>query len=122
MKSQSNNHHDFPLTESQTIHDPETLLIDKWIKKSNQSKKLKDILKKKENAKFVGSFTDGSMVSRGTDKMKMGATWIQTAGPFQASLEDWPSSTRAESMAILSVLLTVTRECWVRIKTVVKLA
>jgi len=59
-------------------------------------------------------YTDGSLIDRGIEEemkeTKMGAAWIQTKGPrllssFKCGLKDWPSSCRAEAVAILIALL-----------------
>src|SRR5438876_444747 len=57
-------------------------------------------------------YTDGSMYNRGQQEVTMGAAWIQTKGPNPESwhatgVENWPSSTRAETTAIATALLTI---------------
>jgi exonuclease III/ribonuclease HI len=59
-------------------------------------------------------YTDGSLIDRGIEEeakeTRMGAAWIQTKGPmllssFKCGIQDWPSSCRAEAVAILIALL-----------------
>jgi ribonuclease HI/endonuclease/exonuclease/phosphatase family metal-dependent hydrolase len=67
-------------------------------------------------------YTDGSMFNRGQQEVTMGAAWIQTKGPNPGSwhatgVENWPSSTRAETTAITTALLTVPSNSKVTIHT-----
>ena len=93
-------------------------LIHKWIDTKIYSKQLiqalednttKDPVNEKSNYEF---YTDGSLKDRGNEQVSMGSSWIQTVGPnpntnFQASTSSWPSSSKAEAMAIFLALLTV---------------
>ena len=52
----------------------------------------------------------------------MGAAWIQTSGPqpgsyFKTEVENWPSASRPEVMAIATALLTVPENKRVEIHT-----
>ena len=59
-------------------------------------------------------YTDGSVTDIGTDHCSMGIGWVQILNnqvlhQFLASIKLWPSSYRAELMAILSAITTVSR-------------
>ena len=74
------------------------------------------------NSKQLEFYTDGSLSNLSSKNMSMGIGWIQTnnSAPnveFFARITEWPSSTRAEIMAILSALITCPNSCDVTIFT-----
>jgi ribonuclease HI len=80
-----------------------------------------NISKSRETPQITYEFyTDGSLYNRGQQEITMGAAWIQTKGPNMGSwqatgVENWPSLTRAETMAIAIALLTVPPDSKVKI-------
>jgi len=67
-------------------------------------------------------YTDGSLGKAHDQSSRMGAAWLQTEGPnpgrtFQAGIDNWPSSTRAELVAILLATLSVPNGSIVEIRT-----
>ena len=67
-------------------------------------------------------YTDSSLINEPDQGKRMGAAWLQTEGPnqgnsFAAGVTDWPSSYRAELVAIILVVLTVPQESKVEIVT-----
>ena len=57
-------------------------------------------------------YTDGSLKDRGNIQMSMGSSWIQTLGSnpnttFKTGSTSWPSSFKAETIAIFTVLLII---------------
>jgi ribonuclease HI len=75
--------------------------------------------------KYTGPFqfyTDGSLGRVQDQSLRMGAAWIQTDGSnpgrsFQAAVDNWPSSTRAELVAIILAILSVPNDSAVEIRT-----
>ena len=62
--------------------------------------------------KTLEFFINGSLTNLEKDNMKMGLGWIQTntsaaASSFSASIKNFPSSTKAETYALLTTLLVV---------------
>ena len=110
------------------LHDFGTTLIHKWILSKKDSELLVEAYKANKALDNQDSntcyefYTDGSLKSRGSKEVAMGSAWIQTQGPqpnstFKASPSCWPSSFKAESVAILMALLTVPDRRKVRIYT-----
>ena len=67
-------------------------------------------------------YTDGSLGSAKNQEKRMGAAWLQTKGPnqdnfFATGVTDWPSSHRAELVAIILAVLTVPQASRVKIVT-----
>jgi ribonuclease HI len=56
-------------------------------------------------------YTDGSVKNIASKNMKMGLGWIKTndehnCHTFKAAIEDWPSSTKAELIALITAIIT----------------
>jgi ribonuclease HI len=117
-----------PLQSTIVIQDLSLTLISRWIK----SKAYKDLLleavlenqeKDNKNVKATYEFyTDGSLKDRGSLKSAMESSWIQTLGPnpntiFKIGSSSWPSSSKAEALAIFTALLTVPEKRKVKIVT-----
>ena len=71
---------------------------------------------------FLSFYTNGSLLSANTEHMTMGIGWIQssTSSPnfeFKAKILDWPSSTRAETILILSAIIIYPVNCSIEIFT-----
>jgi hypothetical protein len=103
-----------------------TEIINKHISSQEHKDELNKVLiqnlSKETSEPIYEFYTDGSLIDRGTETMKMGAAWLQTSGPNPGSLfftevSDWPSSFRAETTAILTAILTVTPNSKVTIYT-----
>jgi ribonuclease HI len=67
-------------------------------------------------------YTDGSLINGNTEQVTMGIGWIQssTSSPnfeFKAKILDWPSSTRAETILILSAIIIYPVNCSIEIFT-----
>src|SRR6185312_8811784 len=67
-------------------------------------------------------YTNGSVTDIGTDRCLMGIGWVQILNnqvlhQFSASIKLWPSSYKAELMAILLAITTVSRNSQVYIFT-----
>jgi ribonuclease HI len=67
-------------------------------------------------------YTDGSLGNTPDQEKKMGAAWLQTKGPnpgnfYLASITDWPSSCKAELVAIILAIVTVPQSSKVEIVT-----
>jgi ribonuclease HI len=67
-------------------------------------------------------YTDGSLSHFSQQDIKLSCAWIQTKNinvehSFSCSLESFPSSTKAELMAIMTALLTCPQHCLVSIYT-----
>jgi len=67
-------------------------------------------------------YTDGSLGNSSDGEKRMGAAWVQTEGPnqgnfFAAGVTDWPSSYRAEIVAIILAMLTVPQNSEIEIVT-----
>jgi exonuclease III/ribonuclease HI len=79
----------------------------------------------KETFKYASAlsfYTDGSLSGAGTVNMQMGLGWVQVNSSqssltFSASCNNFPSSSRAEILAILSVLTVVPSYCDIDIFT-----
>jgi ribonuclease HI len=105
------------------IHDILGLdLINKWIRSEEYNAQLSTALIDNTGANLLEFYTDGSLINQGTDQIRMGAAWIQSKGPkidssFKCGLENWPSSSHAEVVAILTALLVTPEYCKVDIKT-----
>ena len=72
------------------------------------------------NAKELHFYTDGSVIDLGKESMSMSFAILQThpnapSIKFKALLENWPSSTRAETVAVVTALLLVPKNCSVKI-------
>ena len=124
----NNNNINFPQQPTIPLTDFGSSLINKWIKTKIYSRQLAqaledNITKDSKNEKYNYEFyTDGSLKDRGNDQVSMGSSWIQTIGPnsntiFQTSINSWPSSSKAEAIAIFSALLTVPPKKSVEIHT-----
>ena len=75
-----------------------------------------------QNNNCLTFYTDGLLVNQGMHDVIMGVGWIQTdlSTPgccFLEKLEQWPSSTRTETMVILTALYTCPSKCKVTIIT-----
>jgi ribonuclease HI len=67
-------------------------------------------------------YTDGSVTNISTDQCKMSIGWVQIYNntiqqTFSAPIQHWPSSYKAELIAILSAISTCPRNCKVEIYT-----
>src|ERR1043165_4455974 len=65
-------------------------------------------------------YTDGSLSNLRHKDMSMGIVQMNPLTPqfqFYACISDWPSSTRAETMAILTAIYVCPKECSVTIMT-----
>ena len=67
-------------------------------------------------------YTDGSVIDIGTNQCSMGIGWVQIHSDqiihkFTAQLQNWPSSYKAELLAILSAISTVPRNSTINIFT-----
>ncbi len=67
-------------------------------------------------------YTDGSLTNLNTEDVAMGIGWTQVEPNtpnrnFSARVKDWPSSSRAELLAIMTALYTCPRTCTVCIFT-----
>ena len=93
-------------------------LIERWITTREHKERLTGqynnnvILDAQTNKNLYEFYTDGSLKDRGNKKSLMGSAWIQTLGPnpgttFQCSTINWPSSSKAEAIAIFTALLTI---------------
>jgi L-asparaginase/Glu-tRNA(Gln) amidotransferase subunit D len=103
-----------------------TEIINKHISSQEHKDELNKVLIQNLSKETIEStyefYTDGSLIDRSTETMKMGAAWLQTMGPNPGSLfftgvSEWPSSFRAETTAILIAILTVTPNSKVTIYT-----
>ena len=86
-------------------------LIDQIIKEQQHQTTLKLITKNIEYNQYLEIYTDGSLISPLTPSCKMGIGWFvaninQQRVQFQASLKHFPSSTKAEIVAVLTALIT----------------
>jgi len=117
-----------PIQPTITTSDLSSSLIKKWIQTEVYVKQLTEaynnnIHQENTNEKPKYEFyTDGSLKDRSYNQTAMGSAWIQTIGPnpnstFKLSSENWPSSSRAEILAIFTTLLTVPIERTVEIFT-----
>ena len=75
-----------------------------------------------EHESTLSFYTDGSLANAGTCDMSMGLGWVALSSSiseltFSASASLFPSSTRAELLALLSALLVVPRFCTVTVYT-----
>ena len=96
------------------------LLIDELINEQSYREQLKEIASKYCNNKELEFYTDGSLYNIGTNDIKMEIGWIQTnidTSPafFMASIEYFPSSTKAETIALLTAILVSPPNCKVTI-------
>jgi hypothetical protein len=100
------------------IDDLNTTLIHKWIISKEYKNTLLELYlnnKAKDNQETNSPYefyTDGSLKDRSSTETAMGSAWIQTQGPqpnstFKSSSSYWPSSSKAEAIAIFTALLTV---------------
>src|SRR5437016_12690660 len=68
-------------------------------------------------------YSDGSMSHAGSTNLKMGYGWIgfdsdmNQIDSFYASTNLWPSSTRAEISALLSILMVIPSNCSIQLYT-----
>ena len=67
-------------------------------------------------------YTDGSVINLGNSRCSMGIAWIQTFNDsiihqFSAQIQYWPSSYKAELIAILSAICTCPRNSTIHIYT-----
>ncbi|RIA79918.1 hypothetical protein C1645_839635 [Glomus cerebriforme] len=74
------------------------------------------------HASSLSFYTDSSLYGAGSTDMKMGIAWKQVDSScpclsFNASLDNFPSSSRAEIAAVLSAICTVPVNCVVHIFT-----
>ena len=77
---------------------------------------------KNQSSKFLTFYTDGSLSQFGQQNIKLSCAWIQIKNTniehsFSCSLKSFPSSTKAELMAIMTALLTCPQNCLVSIYT-----
>ena len=110
------------------IEDLGISLIKKWIAMENYKNQLitnyKTNLKAKapNRSRVYEFYSDGSLKDRGNANSLMGSAWIQTAGinmgaSFQCGVKNWPSSSKAEAIAIFTALLTVPESSTAKIFT-----
>ena len=110
------------------IEDLGQILIERWIESKDHKEQLLKAYINNTNTDVFGVkttyefYTDGSLKNRGYDNSLMGSAWIQTLGPnpnttFQNSSLNWPSSSKAEAIAIFTALLTVPKSRKVEIFT-----
>jgi ribonuclease HI len=83
---------------------------------------LQTITNHNSNSTELTFYTDGSVINLATAQCSMGISWIQTtnsiiAHTFQAQIQNWPCSFKAELTAILSAIITAPRGCTVHIHT-----
>jgi ribonuclease HI len=76
----------------------------------------------RDQTKDFQFYTDGSLGNTVDQDRRMGAAWLQTKGPNQdnfyiTGVTDWPSSCRAELVAIILAVLTVPQTSKVEIVT-----
>jgi ribonuclease HI len=111
-----------------SIIDLGNTLIHKWILTESYKNQLveaynNNLTKDNNSIETIYEFyTDGSLQNRGSTQMSMGSAWIQTSGPnpnttFRISSTTWPSSSKAETIAIFTALLTIPEERNVKIFT-----
>ena len=67
-------------------------------------------------------YTDGSLQNIGTKDVRMGVGWIQTNSnypceKFCAQITNWPSSTRAETLALFTALTVSPRNTMIQVYT-----
>src|SRR5436190_5201258 len=99
-----------------------TNLIERYITSSTAVNQLKVIQHSFNTASHLEFYTDGSVINIGQESMSMSLAFVQTNSrypqtKYNAILERFPSSTRAESFAILAALLTAPLGCYVDIFT-----
>jgi exonuclease III/ribonuclease HI len=99
--------------------DSNNLLI-KFTERGPIQKELYLIQSQLTDEKELHFYTDGSVIDLGKESMSMSFALIQThprapSVNFKALLENWPSSTRAETAAIATSLLLVPKNCYVKI-------
>ena len=107
--------------DQQYVSLPENL-IHRFIQPGIIASQLTHIQRGFFNAPFLEFYTDGSLINVGREMMSMSCAFIQTRDPypqsnFIATLERFPSSTRAESFSVLAALLTAPHNCHVDIYT-----
>lgn len=96
-------------------------IIRAYIKNEAYKEKLIELLKK-NSGKSYNFYIDSSLVDRGTDKVRIGAGFIQMWGPntgvqFKYRVKNWPSFLHPEAIVILTTILTVPYGSNVRIFT-----
>jgi ribonuclease HI len=99
--------------------------INKLLKFTNKGpiqKELFTIQHNLQNATNLEFYTDGSLIDFGKEFMSMGFAFVQThnSAPkieFKASLENWPTATRAETAALVAALLVTPVNCNIKIYT-----
>src|SRR5215216_6805128 len=89
---------------------------------SSYHDQLRSITSEISTCKHLSFYTDGSLSASKTDQCKMGIGWIcytdlNSQLMFNASIEYWPSSTRAEIFAILSALIISPKHLTIQIYT-----
>ena len=89
---------------------------------NSSSRILNQIKHSFHNSAALTFYTDGSLHNLGSSDAIMGIGWIQSdpvssGCSFSAWVTQWPSSTRAETMAILTAIYTCPPECIVMINT-----
>ncbi|RIA90923.1 hypothetical protein C1645_822761, partial [Glomus cerebriforme] len=81
--------------------------IDKYLKKTNCRNELKNIKMKLHNVDNLIFYTDGSLIEANTQNIDMTFSFHNTNMnlTFSSRCNNWPSSTHAELMGILSAIL-----------------
>jgi len=87
-------------------------LINEIINEQTYQQQLNHIASMYKDEKVLEFYIDGSLSNLGKESIKMGLGWIQTntsaaASFFSASIKNFPSSTKAETYALLTTLLVV---------------
>jgi ribonuclease HI len=121
----------YSLAIKRPLHIPATLpsiiidnsSIEDIFQASNATCKLKEIACHNSTLQTLTFYTDGSVISIGTNQCTMGIGWVQVdhnqqaTHQFSAQIYQWPSSYKAELFAILSAISTAPRNSTIHIYT-----
>ncbi len=97
-------------------------MISKFILQGSYQSELVALAHNLTNFTTIDFYTDGSLSNGDTSHMTMGISWITTFSDtsnytFHAALSNNPSSTKAETIAILTALITCPANAIVNIFT-----
>ena len=115
-------HNMLPFYEDTNIIIQRDNYIERFIEKGPIQKELHAIQHSFKDATHLRFFTDGSVIDIGKESMSMSLAFVQThylseTREFKATLDYFPSSTRAETTAVLAALLTAPPRISVEILT-----
>jgi hypothetical protein len=111
-----------PYTNTPVPHTPQYNLINRYIEKGPVRNILHSSQEQFRSSLYLEFYTDGSVINLGKESISTSISFLQTGETaprisFSATIDLWPTASRAELFAIFAALLTAPLECSVTIFT-----